>query len=340
VYIPEPGKIEVIEKNIPSITKDTQVLVKIQAAGICGSDIHIFHGTHAFATYPRVIGHEGCGIVQEVGSAVTNFKPGDRVIIEPITGCGHCYACRNGRYNCCPDIVVLGVHTDGIMEEYLVVESNKLYKYDHSLTPVEAATAEPYTVGAQANAQGNVQSGDLVLVHGAGPIGMIICDIAASRGAEVIVSEPNDVRRNIALKFGAKYLIDPTKEDLKTRVAEICKKHDLNGLNVVFDTSGIPALMTLSVELLGPHGRMVPLTFAPDPVPINFRLINKNELVIAGTRNQNSKFKEIVESLPARKERIDTLVTHTFTVDDAVKAFETAMDKHSGACKVVITFPD
>ena len=146
VYVKEPGSLEVIEVEKPQIKKDTQVLVKITAAGICGSDIHILHGTHAYATYPRIIGHEGCGVVAEVGRAVKNVAVGDSVIIEPIHGCGTCYACRNGRYNCCPDIVVAGVHADGVMEEYLVVESDKLYKYDpEELTPAEAATAEPYT---------------------------------------------------------------------------------------------------------------------------------------------------------------------------------------------------
>ena len=336
VYIKEPGKLEVIDVEKPSIKKDTQVLVKITAAGICGSDIHIFHGTHAYATYPRIIGHEGCGIVEEVGSAVTDLKPGDSVIIEPITGCGTCYACRHGRYNCCPDIKVAGVHIDGVMEEYFVTERNKLYKYDpNELTPVEAATAEPYTVGAQANAQANTQPGDLVLIHGAGPIGMIICDIAEKRGATVIVSEVNEDRLKIAKDFGAKYTINPKKEDLKEA---IMKMTDGTGVNVVFETSGVPALTSLSVELLSPHGRLVPLTFAPEPVPINFRLMNKNELVIAGTRNQNGKFPEVVESLPSRKDRIDKLVTHVFPAEEAEKAFDTAMDKTSGSCKVVITF--
>lgn len=248
VYIKEPGKLEVIDVEKPSIKKDTQVLVKITAAGICGSDIHIFHGTHAYATYPRIIGHEGCGIVEEVGSAVTDLKPGDSVIIEPITGCGTCYACRHGRYNCCPDIKVAGVHIDGVMEEYFVTERNKLYKYDpNELTPVEAATAEPYTVGAQANAQANTQPGDLVLIHGAGPIGMIICDIAEKRGATVIVSEVNEDRLKIAKDFGAKYTINPKKEDLKEAIMKIT---DGKGVNVVFETSGVPALTSLSVELL------------------------------------------------------------------------------------------
>ena len=335
VYVSEPGKLEVIEKEMPQIQSSTQVLVKITAAGICGSDIHIFHGTHAYATYPRIIGHEGCGIVEKTGDDVTGLKAGDPVIIEPIHGCNTCYACRNGRYNCCPDIVVAGVHADGVMEEYMVVESRQLYKYDPALTPVQAATAEPYTIGAQANAQAGTMPGDLVLVHGAGPIGMIICDMAESLGATVIVSEVNEARLEIAKNFGAKHTINPGRQDLREAVMDIT---DGKGVNVVFETSGIPALTSLSVELLSPHGRLVPLTFAPEPVPINFRLVNKNELVIAGTRNQNRKFKEVVESLPGRRDRIDCLVTHVFPVEEAKKAFETAMDRNSGACKVIITF--
>jgi len=335
VYIPEPGKIEVVEREIPKLTTDTQCLIKVDAAGICGSDLHIYHGTHAFAKYPRVIGHEGSGTVFEVGRAVTDFKVGDKVVMEHISGCGTCYACRNGRYNCCPDIRVIGVHVDGMMEEYIAIESRQLHKYDTSLTPVEAATAEPYTIGTQANYQGGTMAGDLVLIHGVGPIGMIICDVAEKRGATVIASEVSESRLALAKDFGAKYFINPAKEDLRARCEEISGG---KGINVIFDTTGVPALTSLSIELLGPHGRFVPLTFAKEPMLIDFRLVNKNELVIAGTRNQNGKFPEVLASLPGRKDRIDKLVTHVFPVEDAVKAFETALDRNSGACKVIVTF--
>ena len=92
----EPGKMEIVDKEMPQITGTTQVLVRITAAGICGSDIHILHGTHAYATYPRVIGHEGCGVVEAAGADVTDLKAGDPVVIEPIHGCDTCYACRHG----------------------------------------------------------------------------------------------------------------------------------------------------------------------------------------------------------------------------------------------------
>lgn len=336
VLISEPGSLQVIEREVPQITSDTAVLVKIQAAGICGSDVHILHGTHAYATYPRIVGHEGCGVVEAVGSAVTGFQPGDAVIIEPIHSCGTCYTCRHGHYNCCPDIVVAGVHCDGLMAEYAVVESRQLFKYDPAvLTPVQAALAEPYTVGAQACAQGNVMEGDLVLVHGAGPIGTIICDMAASMGAKVIVSEVSDSRREMAAAFGAFCTINPLQEDLSQRVAEISGGM---GVNVVFETTGVPALTTNSIPLLSPHGRFVPLTFAPEPMPIDFRLVNKNELVIAGTRNQNSKFQGVVDSLPSRKDRLDKLVSHVFPVAEAAEAFAVAANPKSGSRKVILTF--
>ncbi|MCI8423914.1 MAG: alcohol dehydrogenase catalytic domain-containing protein [Lawsonibacter sp.] len=336
VLISEPGSLQVIEREVPQITSDTAVLVKIQAAGICGSDVHILHGTHAYATYPRIVGHEGCGVVEAVGSAVTGFQPGDAVIIEPIHSCGTCYTCRHGHYNCCPNIVVAGVHCDGLMAEYAVVESRQLFKYDPAvLTPVQAALAEPYTVGAQACAQGNVMEGDLVLVHGAGPIGTIICDMAASMGAKVIISEVSDSRREMAAAFGASCTINPLQENLSQCVAEISEGM---GVNVVFETTGVPALTTNSIPLLSPHGRFVPLTFAPEPMPIDFRLVNKNELVIAGTRNQNSKFQGVVDSLPSRKDRLDKLVSHVFPVAEAAEAFDVAANPKSGSRKVIITF--
>lgn len=335
VQVFEPNDIRLIEKEMPEIQTDTQVLVRITAVGICGSDIHILHGSHPYVTYPRVIGHEGCGVVEKMGSAVTGLQKGDGVIIEPIRGCGHCYACRHGKYNICPEIVVNGVHEDGTFEEYMIIDQKQLHKYDPLLTPVQAATAEPYTVGAQANARADTLPGDLVLVHGAGPIGLIVCDIAHSRGATVIVSEINEKRLAVAPFFGAVYTVNPVKEDLKARVMEISHGE---GVNVVFEATGVPKLTETSVELLSPGGRLVPMTFGAEPIPINFMPVNKNEITIAGTRNQNGKFPDIVASLPERVDRIDRLVTHTFPITEFKKAFDTLADKESGACKVVLTF--
>jgi 2-desacetyl-2-hydroxyethyl bacteriochlorophyllide A dehydrogenase len=331
----EPGDIRLVDVEKPEIKKDTQALIKIEAVGICGSDIHILHGTHPFVKYPRIIGHEGSGRVVKVGSAVTNVKPGDNVSIEPITWCGKCYACRKGRHNVCPDIQVVGVHVDGCMAEYLIVEAKQLYKYDDCLTFVEAATAEPYSIGFQANSRAGTADGDYVLVHGAGPIGLILTDVADSLGATVIVSEVREGRLALAKDFGAKYTINPTKEDLKTRLLEIT-----NGLgaNIIFEAAGVPKVMEESIDMLSPAGTIINMTFASKPTPINFKPVNKNELTIGGTRLEVNKFSDVLESFPNRKKRIDRLITHVFPITRFKEAFNTLQDQNSGAAKVIITF--
>ena len=121
IQIIKPGELKVIEMEKPVITEKNNILVKMKAAGICGSDVGIYHGTNAAATYPRVIGHEMVGVVEEVGTNATHLKPGDRVIIDQVVNCGHCYACRKGRGNVCGNLKVRGVHMDGGYREYMAV---------------------------------------------------------------------------------------------------------------------------------------------------------------------------------------------------------------------------
>ncbi len=335
LQIVRPGKMHLIEKPIPEIETETQVLIKITAAGICGSDIHIIHGRHPFITYPRVFGHEGCGEVAAMGSAVTGFQKGDPVVIEPIRGCGKCYACRHGKYNACPEIEVLGVHKDGLFSEYVVVDQSQLHPYSRDLKPYQAATAEPFTVGAQANARADTQPDDLVLIHGAGPIGLVIADVALSRGARVIMSDPIESRRKIAMDFGCEYTIDPSKEDVDSFVRTISHGE---GINVAFDTTGIPKLYEESIRLLSAGGRFVPLALENPSIQINFSLVTKNELSICGSRNQNDKFREIVSTLPSRVAHIDRYVTHLLPLEEYEKAFALCEDRNSGACKIVFVF--
>ena len=127
VQIVEPNKLQIVDLEKPQIDKENNVLVRMVAAGICGSDVGIYHGTNAAATYPRIIGHENVGIVEEIGEGVTRVKVGDRVIIDQVTACGHCYACRKGRPNVCGNLKVRGVHIDGGYREYMAVPDRDCY---------------------------------------------------------------------------------------------------------------------------------------------------------------------------------------------------------------------
>ena len=330
-----PNNMQMVEKEIPAITNDSQVLVKITASGICGSDIHILNGNHPYVQYPRVIGHEAAGKVEKIGAAVTNFTVGDGVVVDPFLSCEKCYACKKGRPNSCPSIAVFGAHKDGLFQEYIVLEQNQLQKYSARLTPEQAATAEPYSIGMQANSRAGTAKGDLVLVHGAGPIGLIVCDIASSLGADCIISEINEKRLAMAKHFGAKYMINPAKEEISKRVMEISRGM---GANIIFDAAGAPNIVEDSLSMLSCAGTLVPMTFGVKPIPIDLLPINKFELTIAGTRLHCSKFPELFNIMPERIDRINRLITHVFPLDEYEDAFAAAADKESGVCKVIIKF--
>ena len=175
----------------------------------------------------------------------------------------------------------------------------------------------------------------VVLVHGGGPIGLIVANIAKSRGATVIVSEPNESRLAMAKDFGADYSINPMKEDLD---AFINKLTDGEGVNVIFEAAGVPALLAHATSQLSPAGRLVAMTFGKEPIPVNFKEINAKELTILGTRHQYQQFPEVVKILPEHLKEVDEITTHVFKAEDFQKAFDTLADRNSGAGKVVLTF--
>lgn len=336
ICVTAPNKMELLELEKPQIKAPDDVLVRIHASGICGSDVHVFHGTNPYAIYPRVIGHEAAGTVEAVGDSVADLQTGDSVVFEPITYCGKCYACRVGHHNVCRELKVLGCIVDGTFREYGVFKRSQVYKFDSSkMSYIEASLCEPYTIGEQANWRGNVMPGDWVLVHGAGPIGLIVADVARSRGATVIVSEPNESRLSMAKDFGASYAINPAKKDLEKFIFGLT---DGEGVNVIFEAAGIPALLSQATKLLSPAGRLVAMTFGAEPIPVDFRALNARELTILGTRHQYQKFPETIERFPTRLEQANKLITHIFKAEDFEKAFDVLQDKKSGAGKVVLTF--
>lgn len=262
----------------------------------------------------------------EFGSIEDHFKYRQAVI--------EAYPC--GHHNVCRELKVLGCIVDGIFQEYVVMPRSQVYEYDASkMTYQQAALCEPFTIGLQANWRGDVRPGDVVLVHGGGPIGLIVANIAKSRGATVIVSEPNESRLAMAKDFGADYSINPMKEDLD---AFINKLTDGEGVNVIFEAAGVPALLAHATSQLSPAGRLVAMTFGKEPIPVNFKEINAKELTILGTRHQYQKFPEVVKILPDHLKEVDEITTHVFKAEDFQKAFDTLADRNSGAGKVVLTF--
>ena len=211
VQIVKPEDLRVIDIEKPVIDEKNNVLVKMTAAGICGSDMGIYHGTNAAATYPRIIGHEMVGRVDQVGSNVKNLKVGDRVIINQVTSCGHCYPCRKGRGNVCDNLAIRGVHIDGGYREFIAVPESDCYVLPDSLSDTDAIMIEPTTIGIQSCTRAQLEKDDMLLIYGSGALGSTILKVARLLCDHIIVADIMDDKLELARQNGAKYTINPLK---------------------------------------------------------------------------------------------------------------------------------
>lgn len=335
IEVLEPGKIHIIEKDIPELINDTDVVVKTKAAGICGSDMHIYHGTNAVATYPRIIGHEAVGEVYKVGSAVTNVSVGDRVIMEPIEYCGTCYACTSGRPNVCESLKVRGVHSDGGFAEFFRAQSDKLHILPDHIKWEEAVMIEPFSIGAQVCYRGQVQKDDVVLIFGAGPTGLAVLENAKYLGATVIISDLNDSRLENAKKSGADYTLNPTKVDVRAEVEKITQ-----GMlaNVVVDAVGAAKILSDAVYMTSVAGRIVSMGFSKEEAAISMLEITKKEISLVGSRLQTYQFAKCVDYFANNDVKLTGLITDRFHFESVEEAIALIENKPEEVGKVILTF--
>ncbi|KAB7706316.1 alcohol dehydrogenase catalytic domain-containing protein [Bacillus aerolatus] len=335
IMIPEAYKIEVLDIPQPEIEQENEVLVKIKRVGICGSDMHIYHGTNPLATYPRIVGHEVAGEVIKIGSNVNKVAVGDHVVIEPISYCGECYACKSGRPNVCKEVSVFGVHEDGGMKEFAVLSERQVHKVDPEIDWDEAVMAEPYTIGAQATWRGNVKEGNTVFIQGAGPIGICVLKMAKIHGATVIISDITNERLEFAKENGADYTINPNEVDLESKIYEITNDE---GANIVIDAVGTPQTFELSVNVASAAGNVVTLGFNAKPSSIAQLPVTKKELTITGSRLQTNQFGKVVQLLNEKKLTHNGLITHKFPLSEVKEAFEFVEKNPQLVRKAVIVF--
>lgn len=324
-----------IETEKPQITRPDDVLVKVRSAGICGTDLHIYMSEHSMSMgVDRIPGHEFAGEVVEVGPGVKNLKPGDRVVHEPINYCGTCYACRHGQGNVCRTLKVTGCNCNGGWQEYYCAQEKQWHKIPDWMTWVQAALVEPYTIAAQVCSQAKVEAGDVVLIHGGGPIGLMCCDTAKHFGAKVIVSEIVKGRLELAKELGADYAVDPREQDLKALVKEVTEGE---GVNVILDCAGLARMMNDNVEMLSPAGRLVPVApvavHIDDPIPVMAK-----QLTIIGSRLQMGKFAPVIARYELYAKHADKMVTDTFPFEESDKAFAFANARNPETGKVVVVF--
>lgn len=335
VQIEKPEVLKIIEMEKPKISNEDNILIKMTAAGICGSDGGIYHGTNAAATYPRIIGHEIVGRVVEIGENAAKLKLGDRVIVDQVVNCGHCYACKKGRGNVCGNLQVRGVHIDGGYREYIAVPEKDCYLLPEGLTDEEAVMIEPTTIAIQSCSRAELCAEDTLLIFGCGALGSSILKIARLSGAKIIAADIVDDKLEEALQNGASHTIHLLKEDIEQKIKEYTDNY---GVTVSIDAACTKDSLLTLLKVTGNAGRVITMGFSVAPAEINQFLITSKELDVRGSRLQNKKFQEAIQLICEGKLDLKGTISHTFPLEDAQKAFDFVDTKNPEIRKVVLTF--
>lgn len=336
IEISDTRTVTIIDKAEPVVSDPHEVIIKVAAVSICGTDVHTYTNTHPFVTPPVIVGHECSGIVAQIGSAVQNVKVGDRVAVDPVLGCGHCRPCKTGRANACADVKCRGVHVEGAMQELFKVREQDVYRLPDNLHDIVlGASIEPFAIGAQAVWRGSVSAGQTMIIFGAGPIGLTTMSMAMNRGAKCIMIDLKEDRLSKALELGAIAAISASAVDLKEQVLSAAGK---DGIQVSCDAFGHPDIVDLCVDLVEPTGTVILLGMDGRPNNVTELMIFRKELTIVGSRMNSAMFPTVLALVEKDKLPLDAILTHRFTIEKASEAFDMAIEQPVGFAKAVITF--
>ena len=316
------------------------LIIKVRASTVCGTDIRIFRGRKTTGIiYPAVIGHEFSGEVVETAGS-TSFGVGERVCVNPAIPCGHCRACKTGLENVCENLVAIGYELAGSFAEFVRIPSRALEignvrRIPGNLSYEEASLAEPLACVINGQNKVSVATGDLVVVLGAGPIGLLHVKLSRFSGARaVLVSEPNAGRREAALAFGADVAINPLEQDL----AEIVKAHSNGaGADVVIMAIGVPALANVALHLARPRGRVSLFAgfSAGDMPPVDVNAIHYRELIVTGAFGlSRATFDLALDLLETRRLEVRPFITARYPLARISEALAAA--EAGSAVKVAI----
>ena len=312
-----------------------ELVLRNQVCGVCGTDVHIYHGEPGSADVnpPVVLGHEYSGEVVEVGEGVTGFAVGDHVTVDPNIYCGHCAYCQNGKKQLCPSMEAIGVTRDGGFAQYSRIPASQAFKLEPTVPWEAAAMAEPLACCLHGIGLAGIQVGDKVCVVGGGAIGLLMVQLAKLSGAsQIVLSEPNEKRRQVGLQLGANTALDPTRPDAQEAFAPVLG----GGANVVIECVGnVPAVKS-AFQFAG-KGATV-LLFSVPKVDATFDLplfdVYKKELTIKGSFVNPDTHARAVALINSGKVDFGPIITHRFTLDQLPEAI--AMQMSDASIKVVV----
>ena len=309
-----------------------EVVLAPEVVGVCGSDVHLFHGRlgHAF---PRIQGHEISAVVEAVGPGVDRVGPGDRVAVWPVLACGACYPCSIGRENACANIAIIGADVDGALQERLQRAGVAgLRRGRHP--PAVTAFVEPASIGVHTAARARVTAGERVVVLGAGPIGQAVCLAARDRGAAVLLADRVPERLEHARAMGAQQVVCGDAAGLADEVRGWAGDE---GVPVIVETTGVPAVVRLAFEITAPAGRLVLVALSDQEVSLPLGVFPIHELDVLGVSCCNaSEFANAVDLVRRHEDAVARLITDEFAFDRAAQALAYVADGAPELMKAVI----
>lgn len=330
----EPGRIEYREADPPAPGAG-EVLLRIQRIGVCGSDIHVYHGKHPFTPYPVVQGHEYCGVVEAVGAGVQGIAPGMLATARPQLVCGECGPCRRGDYNVCEDLRVEGFQAPGCAQDLFVVPMDRIVPLPAGMTPEQGALVEPVSVGCHATSR----AGDLrkknVVVMGAGTIGNLISQVALGRGARnLLIVDVSGYRLEVARQCGISNTSNASDESFEEAAQRVFGEE---GFQVGIEAAGAQAALSALVKGLEKGGTFISVGVFEQPPQIDMSVVCEHELRVLGSMMyKHEDYLQAVELIAAGKVETEPLVTRHFPFEHYLEAYTFIDAQRDRTMKVMV----
>ncbi len=330
----KPKEIIFEEVPVPQV-KENEVLVKIMNIGICGSDIHVYHGQHPFTSYPVTQGHEVSGEITELGANVKDFCVGQKVTIEPQVYCGKCHPCRNGKYNLCEELKVMGFQTTGTASEYFAVDASKVTPIPSEMSFEEGAMIEPLAVAVHGVKQVGDVSGMNIVVIGAGPIGNLVAQTAKGMGAaKVMITDVSDYRLEKAKECGIDVCVNTKEKDFGEAMLEVFGP---DKADVIYDCAGNNITMGQAIKHARKGSIIVLVAVFAGMATIDLAVANDHELDIKSTMMyRHDDYVDGIRLVNEGKVLLRPLISKTFAFKDYLKAYEFIDANRETTMKVII----
>jgi L-iditol 2-dehydrogenase len=335
------GEMQLQNVPEPKISKDTDVLLKIEKVGICGSDIHYYKTGRIgsqLVEYPYIIGHECAATVKEIGKAVRGLEIGEQVVVDPAASCCQCDQCKAGRENTCRNLRFLGTpgQGDGCLCEYIIMPYRSCFPIKGKITLEQAVLCEPFTIGVYSVQRADLPEKAAIAILGSGPIGLSCAAAAKTAGAaSIYMTDRLDYRCRIAKVAYNCWAGNPDKQDIVKKI----KGLEPLGVDAAFECAGRQETLDQAVEILKPGGKLV-IIGAPQFEKVFFVIdkVRRKEIDIINIRRQNRCTEKAMELIAEKKVDLDFMVTHRFTPEQAKKGFDLAAAYEDGVVKALIEF--